>query len=128
MPLQVKLKGSSKFVKNHIKNCNNLKSSLTKNFPSIICTKSSDKLTIRRCKKMFFTAAQILYFIYKSFDVLHVEIFYAAEKKSYLKNQKKNILWRMKILFYVQNFIIIIIFLFGYEWMSEQKKCASWQR
>lgn len=75
---------------------------------------------------MLFTAAQILNFIFKSFDVLHVEIFYAAERKSYLKNQKKNILWRMKILFYVQNFIIIIIFFSDMsEWVSRKNAPAG---
>ena len=63
--------------------------------------KNSDKLSVFLQQKLIFTAAQILNFIYKSLDVVTRRkiFFYAAEKKSYLKNQKKNILWRMKILF-----------------------------
>lgn len=51
--------------------------------------KNSDKLSDISAAKNLFTATQILNFIYKSLDVLHVEIFLCSRKEKLFKESKK---------------------------------------
>ena len=79
---------------------------------------NSDKLSVFLQQKLIFTAAQILNFIYKSLDVVtRRKIFLCSRKEKLFKESKKEYFMADEDTFFFtyKNFIIIIIFLFGYE-------------